>query len=182
MEIAYYILKELKKKGADDVVIEFSKDDSSQIKFSNNKIVKTGSEILYNLGIFMVKDKRIVTTTLKDFNKKDADKVINNLIKFSKNVKPNLQYNGIAEGSFKYKEIKNGYDKNVLNMNEFDLVEKGINKVLEKVKRADGIFEKHVNENLLLTSNNVHAEDKATNLYFSIRAFASKEASGHMNS
>ena len=69
MEIANYILKELKRKGADDIVVTVNKILASQIKFSNNKIVKTGSEILVNLNIFIAKDKKIVVTSLKDFNK-----------------------------------------------------------------------------------------------------------------
>src|SRR3989304_3378611 len=111
MELANYILKELKKKGADDVIVELKKQEAYQIKFSNNKIVKTGSEVLFNLGIFMAKDKRIVVTSVRDFNKKEADKTINNLIRFARNIKPNENYSGIAKGSFKYKEIKNSYDK-----------------------------------------------------------------------
>src|SRR3989344_957667 len=131
MEIAYYILKELKKKGEDDVVIGVNKIEASQIKFSNNKVVKTGSEVLVNLDIFISKDKKIIVTTLKDFNrgeemtippsnlerfnKKSADKVINNLIKFSKDIKENKNYLGIAQGPFKYKDVQNSYDKKVIN-------------------------------------------------------------------
>ena len=198
MDIAEYILKELKKKDVDDIVVNINKINASQIKFSDNKIVKTGSEILVNLNIFIVKDKKIVATSLKDYNtgeektispsnlkqinKKNADQVINNLIRFSKNVKPNKDYFGIAEGPFKYKEIKDSYDKKVLNINEIDLMNKGINAALENSSRTNGIIEKYLFENSLFTSNNVHANDKSTGLYFSIRAFKDKDASGHMNS
>ena len=198
MEIANYILKELKKKGADDVIIGVNKTEASQIKFSDNKVVKTGSELLINLDVFMAKDKKIIVTSLKDFNKgeertippntlkkfnkKNADKIINNLISFSKYVKPNKDYNGIAQGPFKYKEIKNNYDKKVIDADEIDLMQKGINAALENANKTNGIIEKYVTEHSLITSNNVHSEDKSTGLYFSIRAFTNKEASGHMNS
>ncbi len=195
MKLAYYILKELKKKGADDVIISVNKSEGNQVKFSNNKVVKTGSEILINLEIFMTKDKKVVVTSLKDFNKgeeraliptnldkKNADDAINNLIRFANNVNPNKDYNGIAEGPFKYKEIKDSYDKKIIDLNEVDLMEKGINAALENSSRTNGIIEKWVNEHLLITSNNIEAEDKSTGLYFSIRAFKNKESSGHMNS
>lgn len=198
MEIAYYILKELKKKQVDDVVININKMQASQIKFSDNKVVKTGNEILINLNMFVTKDKKVVATTLKDFgtgeelttnqsnlekfDKNNVDKFLNNLLRFSKNLKPNENYYGIAQGPFKYKEIKNGFDKKILNANEFDLMEKGINAALENSSRTNGIIEKYYNENSLITSNNVHAHDKSTALYFSIRAFTDKDASGHMNS
>jgi PmbA protein len=198
MEIAYYILKELKKKGADDIIIGVNKTEASQIKFSDNKVVKTGSELLVNLDIFMAKDKKIIVTSVKDFNKgeertmpltslkkfdkKNADRIIDNLINFSKNIRPNKDYNGIAQGPFKYKEIKNKYDKNIIDVDEVDLMQKGINAALENSNRTNGIIEKYITNNLLITSNNIHAEDKSTGLYFSIRAFTDKEASGHMNS
>jgi len=195
MELAYYILKELKKKGADDIIIAVNKSEGSQVKFSDNKVVKTGSEILVNLEIFMAKDKKVVVTSLKDFNKgeeraliptnldkKNADDAIKNLIRFANNVNPNKDYNGIAEGPFRYKEIKDSYDKKIIDLNEVDLMEKGINAALENSNRTNGIIEKWFNEHLLITSNNIEAEDKSTGLYFSIRAFKDKEASGHMNS
>lgn len=197
MELAYHILKELKKKGADDVIIGVNKLDASQIKFSNNKIVKTGSEILVNLEIFMAKDKKIIVTSLKDFNKEpekqdkftslesiksNAHKVINDLIKFSNNLKPNKDYNGIAKGPFKYKEIKDNYDKKIISIDEVDLMQKGMNAALENANRTDGIIEKNIIERFLLTSNNVEVEEKSTGLYFSIRSFKAKDASGHMNS
>ena len=198
MKIAYYILNKLKSKGADEAVIRINKTKAFQIKFSDNKVVKTGSEVLMNLSIFMVKDKKIIVTTVKDFNrveertipetnlehfdKKNADRVINNLIKFSRSIKPNNNYFGIAEGPFKYKETKESYDKKVVDVDEVDLMNKGINAALENANRTNGIIEKHIINNFLITSNNVDAEDKSTGLYFSIRAFADKEASGHMNS
>jgi len=196
MELAKYIVKELKGKGVDDVVATVNKIVVSQIKFSNNKVAKTGNEISVNLSIFIVKDKKIVVTSLKDFNKgeertispsnlshndkKSADDVIKNLLNFIKYVQPNQNYNGIAEGPFKYKNVKN-YDKKIIDVNEFDLMEKGINSALESASRADGIIEKHLTETTLITSNNISTTDKSTRMYFSIRAFKDKDASGHMN-
>ena len=50
MEIAYYVKDKLLKNGADDVLVRHVNAESSHIKFSNNEIVKTGSEILEHLG------------------------------------------------------------------------------------------------------------------------------------
>jgi PmbA protein len=70
----------------------------------------------------------------------------------------------------------------VIYADEVDLMQKGINATLENANRSDGIIEKYITNNFLLTSNNVEAEDKSTGLYFSIRAFKDKNSSGHMNS
>ena len=182
MEIIYYIRDELLKKGADDVVLEFNRSEGTQLRFANNKIVKTGTEILSNLSVFAVQKNKIISTSLKDLNKDSADELIKNIFKFLKQTEPNHDYRGIAKGPFKYKEIENGYDKNVLNFDEVDLLNKGINAALENSKRVAGILESSINNSHLVTSNNVDVEDKSTGLYFSIRALNEKDESGHMNS
>ncbi|MFH1209253.1 MAG: TldD/PmbA family protein [archaeon] len=182
MEIIYYIRDELLKNGADDVVLEFNKSEGTQLKFANNKIVKTGTEILSNLSVFVVQKNKIIATSLKDLNKKSADELIKNIFKFLKQTEPNKDYRGIAKGPFKYKETENGYDKNVLDFDEVDLLNKGINAALENSKRVAGIFESSINSSHLVTSNNINVEDKSTGLYFSIRALNEKDESGHMTS
>ena len=181
MEIMYYLKNGLKKNGADDFVLEYVKSEGSQIKFVNNKIVKTGTEILSNLSVFVVKDKKIISTSLKEFDKKSADDLIKNIFKFLKNTEQNKDYKGIAKGPFKYKDTEGIYDKKVLDFDEVDLLNKGINAALENSKRVAGIFETSVNTDYILTSNDVEAEEKGSNLYFSIRAFNEKDESGHMN-
>ncbi|MBU2634056.1 MAG: TldD/PmbA family protein [Nanoarchaeota archaeon] len=180
MEIVHYIKEELMKKGADDVVLEYVTSEGTQLKFVNNKIVKTGTEVLNNLAIFVVQKGKIISTSLKDLNKDSADKLITNIFKFLKNSEPSKDYRGIAKGPFKYKNIEGVYDKKVLDFDEVDLLNKGINAALENSKRVSGIFETSMTSDYLLTSNGAEVEEKSTNLYFSIRAFNKKEESGHM--
>ncbi|MBL7147578.1 MAG: TldD/PmbA family protein [Nanoarchaeota archaeon] len=180
MEIINYIKNQLVKKGADNVVVNYVKSEGKQLKFVNNQIVKTGTEILDNINIFVVKDKKIVSTSLKELDKKSADKIIDKIMKFIKFVEPKEDYKGIAKGGFEYKEIKDRYDKKVLDMDEVDYLNKGMNKALEFSKRVSGILESGSVYNYLVTSEGVDAEDKSTNLYFSIRAFNEKDESGHM--
>jgi len=180
MDIANYINNKLIKFGADDVIIGINKSKSSQIKFSNNKIVAVKNWDMSNLGIFMAIKKRLVTTTLKEISKKAADDTIKNIIKFSNHIKPSEEYKGIAKGPFRYKEIEQTYDKKISNVDGVDLIKKGVNAALNKgAKRVAGVLEMEESSGELLTSNNINARDKGTSIYFSIRALKDKSSSGH---
>ena len=177
--IIYYLKKELIKKGMDDVILHFYETEGRQLKFVNNKVVKTGSELTSNISIFATKDKKIIATSLKDISQAKADELIKKIINFSKHISPNQDYNGIAQGPFKYK-VKFDYDKNIMEVDESDLLEKGINKALENSKRVAGNFEVWKLKTHLLSSNDAEVKESSSNLYFSLRAFNEKDESGHM--
>lgn len=180
-EIVDGIVKSLKSKGADDVIASSQTRNAQQIKFSNNKINATKSWELSNISIFMVKDKKIVATNLKDISQESADTAVTKLIEFAKSTPQNKQYGGIADGPFSYKEILNTYDKKIEDINGVDYVEKAINLAqTNKINRCAGVFESYVDKIFLKTSNNIEVMDKGTRVYFSIRSFAKKDASGHM--
>lgn len=191
-------MKKLKQKGIDDAVLTFSANHSRQIKFADNKIVKTGVEELRNIGIFAVKDKKILTTNCHDLigeaglsnvggdftelNKRSMDKLVKKIFEFLKLVQPKKDYYGINEKKFKYKEIKDGYDPKVINIDDIDYAEKGINAAFkEGAKRTNGILEVHDVKSTVLTSNDIMSNEKKSELYFSIRSFIERDESGHMN-
>jgi len=182
IKLAHYIKEKLLKLRADNVIISLTKSKASQIKFVNNKIAKTGIESLADMDIFLAKDKKITLTTLKDVSKKSADNTIRKVMQFIKHLAPKEDYFGIAQGPFKYKELKNVYDERISKLNEkaVDYVEDAINIALNNgAKRSTGILEFDDNETFLLSSKDVEAIDKSTKAYFSIRALARKDASGH---
>ena len=53
LELSRYALKEFKKRGADDVVINASISSGSQIKFVNNKIAKIELESLSGIFFYL---------------------------------------------------------------------------------------------------------------------------------
>src|SRR3989344_543691 len=177
--IIYYLKDELMKKGMDDLIITFYETEGRQLKFVNNKVVKTGSELTSNISIFVTKNKRIISTSLKDINKNKADELIRKIVSMSKKLPPNEDYHGIAQGPFKYK-VKFDYDKNIMDVDESDLLEKAINKALETSKRVAGNLEVGHLKSHLVSSTGAEVKEGSSNLYFSIRAFNEKEESGHM--
>ena len=198
-ELLHHIKNKLLKDGADDAVISGGKSFSQQIKFVNNKIAKTGTEGLVNIGIFFVKDKKIVTTNFKDIValgsdtpldinivsqlKEKADKYVEKLLKFSKPLLPKADWFGIADGPFKYPVISDLYDPKIANMpveQQVDLIEKGLVAAQkEGAARCGGVLTMGSGHDYLVTSRSVEAKGKGTSAYYSIRAMLDKEASGH---
>ncbi|RMF54719.1 TldD/PmbA family protein [Candidatus Woesearchaeota archaeon] len=181
MEVLDKISRELEKINADDYVISQAKSNASHVKFANSKIVKTGVETLNLIDLFVVKKKRIVTTSIHKTDDKNIKETVQKVKKFLKLVPENKNYVGIAEGPFKYIEIDDSYDKRVGKEDIVEHVEKAIS-VAESlgIKRCAGVLDAYDIYLSLLTSNNVRASDKATKLYFSIRCHKTKDASGHM--
>ncbi len=96
-------------------------------------------------------------------------------------IQANKDYQGIANGPFKYAEEKEFYDKKIAEMDEeiISLTKQAIDTALKKTKRTAGVFERTSGESYLLTSNNVKARERGTGLYFTIRALIDQNSSGY---
>ena len=176
-----YLSKKLVNK-VDDFVLLKTEENVSHLKFAENKIVKTGTESLEAVSIFVAKDKKIISTSLNDISEKSADKIVDEILEFLKFTKPNENYFGIAKGPFDYKKVPGTYDDKIRDIDEVDIVESGINAALENSKRTNGIFESSIGKTSILTSGGVDASENFSSLYFSLRALMDKNSSGHKTS
>lgn len=181
--LAEYVKDKLAKKGANDVVVSAEERTSTQIKFANSRISATQTWQESRINVFAAINKKIVSTTLKEFSERAADENISLIMKFADAIEPNKEHLGIARGPFSYRDDKTLFDNKVADLKErlVDYVEAGINAAAKNgaIKSA-GVLEATEAKMFLITSNGVEAEDKGTGMYYSIRAFASKEATGHM--
>ncbi len=180
--IAEYIIRQLRKKGADDVIVSAATEEASQLKFSNSAISTTQTWHAERLNIFLAIGKRLVNTTLREISEGAADDTIRKMLKFVNAAVPNKEYMGIADGPFAYREIPETYDSRIVNLGDeaVEILSRSIDIAHRKgAKRTAGVFETSAFSSYLLTSNNVEAEDRGTKAYFSIRAFVDKYASGH---
>ena len=57
-----YLNKKLVDK-VDDFVLLNANEEISNLKFAENKIVKTGTEALETISIFVAKDKKVISTS-----------------------------------------------------------------------------------------------------------------------
>lgn len=182
-EAARYIVKKLVAEQVNDVVVQGTEHNSQQVKFSNNLVNAIKTLEVNSVSIFAVKDKRVVATALRNLNKSAADQLIKNMLSFMSSAPENEGYGGIAKSPFNYKEIKRVYDPSVEEDGEVgvNIVDKAITRATEQgMQRSAGIFEVSSDNIFIKTSQGVEAWDKGTKLYFSIRCFAEKDASGHM--
>ena len=173
----------VKKSGADDVVVSLSSHESSQVKFSNNRISNNMIYQSSSLSVFASFGKRIVSTSVKTFDDKALEKSASFLAKFAKSIEPNPNYMGIADGPFKYRKDSSLFDPKVEKIGDkiIDYTEKGISIAnTGRVQRVAGTAEASVERSYLLTSNGVKCADKSTGLYFSLRALVDKNDSAHM--
>ncbi len=180
--IEEYLKEKLARKGASDIAITTETKDSLQIKFSNSRISIVQSWQEKRISIFAAIGKKTISTTMKEFSERAADEIIAGIIKFSEALNPNNEFYGIAKGPFTYRETKDLYDSKIAELNEklIDHVESGINAAEKNgAIRSAGVLQAAEENISLLTSNGIDAEDRGTSLYYSIRAFADREATGH---
>ena len=141
-DLSYFILKKTKSLGADDVIVSSTKNRNQHIKFVNNKIATIKNLARLEAGIFFTINKKIIAGTFSKFTKGDMLKTVEALIRFSKDTKANDNYQGMADGPFKYRD--DVYDKKIAHINEeaIPLVESAINTALKfKAKRCAGTFD-----------------------------------------
>jgi len=176
------IVKRSKELGADDVVAIGEEFRKWQIKFVNNRIATGMSSYGNEVSLFVSKDKRIGVTTIKNLSKRNIEESISKLLRFTRKMQPNPEYYGIASGPFRYKVVEGIYDGRIGKLEEraVDFVESGINAALQEgATRASGVLRYNIKSEFLVTSNNVTATERSSGIYFSIRALADKDASGH---
>lgn len=180
--VAKSLLDKFSKAGADDVIVNVSEEKTLQIKFANSRIATTLGMDSVEAEVFTAVDKRLVSTTIRDFSERAIYDSVSRIMKFARAIPPNSDYEGIAEGPFDYKEIPDTYDSKVAELNEksVDLTEAALNAAAANgSKRSAGVLESSESSSYLLTTNNVEATDAGTKIYFSLRAFVDKYASGH---
>ncbi len=176
-DIASRIVAKAQKLGCQDAVADFIQDRSYQIRFAQNERVISSRWRESYVYVFLVHDRRVVATTLKDLT--DIDRSLERLVKIAKASERNPEYAGIARGTFRYAPFRP--DPKVLALQEgSDHVEAAVNGALaEGAKECAGSFWRYEDEHFLATSNGVEAHDHRASLYLSIRAMVSLESSGH---
>jgi len=181
MDLEKYALEKLSKIASHTVVKKIN-STSKQVKFVNNKISHITIWHTEDIHLLASFNKRIVGTDLHELNEAGVDDAIKKLAAISKNIPQNPDFLDIAKGPFKYKKV-DCYDEKIENCDEeiVSYTSAGIDEAINHgAKKCSGILDFGTAKIRVLTSNNVDAEYKTTNAYYSIRAQYDKEASGHM--
>lgn len=180
-EIPEYAVKKAQKLGASDVVVSSARVSSQQIKFVNNEIAVTKNWQDEGAGVFLSFQKKIVSANIKTFTKQEVDKTLSKLIRLAKLLPPKKDHYGIAKPPFRYKKVDGLLDRKLINFSKaIDFVQAAINAGLkEGAKGMTGVLETGFSEAYAVSSTGFKGMDKGTDISLSVRALASKEASGH---
>ena len=176
-DIAAQIVKKALHLGCQDAVADLVENRSYQIRFAQNEPVISNRWRETYASVFLVHDKRVVATDVKDLS--DADAAVERLVKIAKASQRNPEHVGIARGPFKYARVRP--DPKVLALEDGrKFVEAAIGGALEMgAKECAGSFWRYEDEHSLVTSNGAEGHDHRASLYLSIRAMTSLESSGH---
>ena len=163
--------------GCDAAVPDFVSIRASQSRFGRNEPVISNRWRESYASVFLVHDKRVVATELKDLT--DIDASLERLVKVAKASQRNPEYAGLARGPFRYSRIRP--DPKVLALEDgSDYVEAAINgATAQGAEECAGSFWRYEDEHFLATSNGAEGHDHRAGLYLSIRALVSLESSGH---
>jgi len=176
-DLAVQIVAKAQKLGCQDAVADLVHNRSYQIRFAQNEPVISNRWRESYASVFLVHDKRVVATDIKDLT--DVDASLERLVKIAKASQRNPEYAGIAKGKFRYAPFRP--DPKILALQDgSDYVHAAINGALAQgAKECAGSFWRYEDEHFLATSNGVEAHDHRASLYLSIRALLSLESSGH---
>lgn len=172
------IVKKGKSLGADEIIATTVSGEYRQSRFSNNQIDIGVAWNDYTTDIVLTWKKRLVATSIKNFQK--VEETINRLLKIAKVSKENPAYAGLAQGKFEYK--RSTVDKSIRyieNPSEY------IYEAIEAAKResgaveSGGIFFTKYEEAYLISSEGPEGQDIRSAIELSIRAFSERNASGH---
>lgn len=176
-DIAARIVEKALQLGCQDAVADLVHNRSYQIRFAQNEPVISNRWREETASVFLVFDKRVVATDIKDLS--NTDMAVERLVKIAKSSQRNPDYAGIAHGPFKYARTRP--DPRILALEDgHKFVEAAIHGALEMgARETAGSFWRYEDEHFLRTSNGVEARDHRASLYLSIRALTSLESSGH---
>ncbi len=159
-------IEKIVKGKVDDWIISFEREKAKQIKIANSKIVVTQIWDFENLTLFLAKDGRTLlsSTTISSF--KNVRKFVEECLKKLDNLEKNVNYEGIAEGNFRYR--RESYDRKVFS---YDWNERIIKALDDLKQRSAGVFWEGKVEREILTSKGINQKDINTYFNFSIRTF-----------
>lgn len=177
-KIPNYVVEQATGKGADDVVCTVHDSTRKQVRFANSEITISKSWESVGADIFVTKDRKVMYTSVNDFS--TLDKTIEDMLAFVKMMKESRNYQGIADGPFTYNQ--RGFDKRIgeLGPELVDFAGQAIDAAVENgANRVAGVLYSSSGTQYLATSGGVGGSYSGADIDISLRAFASKEASGH---
>jgi PmbA protein len=177
-EVPGKIVSKALDMGAEDVICTLSENETKQIRFANNSITASKSWSSKVLGIFMVKDKRVVATDISDLS--TIDKSLEDLMKLAGVMEKSQNYLGVAKGKFDYRA--SDMDGRIPELLDelYEHVGEAITAALDAgAKRVAGVLYSSSGETFLSSAGGPSGSYASADIEMSLRAMADNEGSGH---
>ncbi len=173
---------ELKKLDLDGYAILVLSKLSRQVRFAANKIsvTKTWDETTFE--VLVEKDQRVSAFSIGYASREMIPKIAQQSIEALKNVPPRQDYAPLPEPASKYPELPVTIDETLLKTPEklLDIAQTAINTGLQEgAKKIAGTILANAYNFVLITSAGFQKGISASNIYLDVRAFMTKEATGH---
>lgn len=178
-DIPEAVVKKALQMGADDVICACGVGETKQIRFANSSISASKSWASTGIGIYLAKDRRILTTDVA--LPSEIDDALDQLLKRVMMLEPNEEYAGVAQGKPGYR--KRAADPKVAPMLEelYDYVDQAISSALEAgASRVAGVLYSGTSEHFQASSGGPSGSYSASSMEVSVRAMTDLESSGHM--
>ncbi len=177
-EIPGKIVEKALDMGAGDVICTLSESDTKQIRFANNSITASKSWSSKVLGIFLVKDKRVVATDISDFSKIDTS--LEDLMKLAGVMEKSQNYQGVAKGKFDYRASDMDHRIPGLLDELYEYVDVAITAALDAgAKRVAGVLYSSSGKAYLSSAGGPSGNYASADIEMSVRAMADNAGSGH---
>ncbi len=166
------------KKGADDVVVSAGRGTRKQLRFANSEPTIAKSWESVAAEIFIAKDKKLVHTSVNDFSVLEA--TVDSMMSMMAAMKENSGYKGIAQGDFPYQD--HGFDRHIRDIDQglAEYAGMAIEAAAEAgAKRTAGVLYSNHGQYFQATSGGSSGSHQGAYIEISVRAFSSKDASGH---
>ncbi|MFH0713628.1 MAG: TldD/PmbA family protein [Candidatus Micrarchaeota archaeon] len=176
-EFCVEVVDKLRRLGADVAIANASTSVHKQVKFANNKIVRSSVEQSEHCQIFIAVGKKTAETVIEK-NAVNLKEKLAVFVALAKKLPDNKEFLEVTKGKFQYPKI-NAFDERTANANEelVEIVQQSLGGIEQT--RAGGVLETNASEEYLLSSAGPEASFKSTNAYFSMRCIAEQNASGH---
>ncbi len=173
-----FVIKKLNSLNLEDFVVLFFKNRDRMIRFTNNSITVTKDKTGSALFIYMAKERKRIAGATYDLRKGEIASFISSLYK-SMMASSETEYAHLPRGPFRY--VHNGdIDTKIGEEDLTPYVSRAIYSALENgAKRVAGSLSAFITNIEIFTSGGAEGRDIRTGIELNVRAFTSKESSGH---
>jgi len=172
----------IKKIGVDGYAISLYSSLSRQVRFAANKISVTKTWDETEISVLIDKDERVAAFSVGLSSKDLIPDMARRSLEAIKNAPPRKDYTPLPEPASSYPSPPGGVDQALRENPErlLDIAKEAIDSGLsEGAKKMAGTIIANVSNGVLITSTRFRDSSSLSNVYLDVRAFTSKEATGH---